>query len=402
MNSRFFKFINLFFILLLGMMATWSAGQSTITLEEALQLARKNHAGLESGRLAIEQQNKLAAAGILRPPAQISLSGEEFGFKDGPGIHAVNFQQNFYVPKVGKIQRKLYQSGAMLAQKQLTLTDQELKKRVTNAYNMVLYTGQDVELTKANVILHGDFVKVTTAQLEAGETGKIPGMAAKSRLGQVELDLEYAEERHQISLVLFNQWLRADTIYEVEGALPLPSDLPDDSILPGNPHLQVKQAEIELATIEVQRQQTLLLPQITSGLSLQKGPNTFPLFGYEVGVEMPLFKKAYQGHIEAAEVGVQVEKSAMEARKNEMERTIIELRYRLEHQIHILDYLKEQLLPLVNEQSEVNFKAYREGEIGYLEYLDSLEQVVQVKQQYLTALYEWNTFRIEMEYWIGG
>jgi outer membrane protein TolC len=69
--------------------------------------------------------------------------------------------------------------------------------------------------------------------------------------------------------------------------------------------------------------------------------------------------------------------------------------------MHILEYLQQDLTPIVNEQSEVNLQAYGEGEIGYLEYLDGLEQVVNVKQQYLSALYKFNALRIELDYWLG-
>jgi cobalt-zinc-cadmium resistance protein CzcA len=127
----------------------------------------------------------------------------------------------------------------------------------------------------------------------------------------------------------------------------------------------------------------------------------FPLFGYQLGVNVPLFKKAYQGRIEAAEVGVKVQEANLKSKEQELERTISELRYRLEHQIHILEYLQQDLTPIVKEQSEVNLKAYGEGEISYLEYLDGLEQVVKVKQQYLTALYKFNALRIELDYWLG-
>jgi cobalt-zinc-cadmium resistance protein CzcA len=82
-------------------------------------------------------------------------------------------------------------------------------------------------------------------------------------------------------------------------------------------------------------------------------------------------------------------------------RTISELRYRLEHQQYILQYLEENLTPIVQEQSEVNLKAYQEGEISYLEYLDGLEQVVSVKQQYLTALYKFHALQVELDYWLG-
>ncbi|MFT4567586.1 MAG: cobalt-zinc-cadmium resistance protein CzcA, partial [Saprospiraceae bacterium] len=157
----------------------------------------------------------------------------------------------------------------------------------------------------------------------------------------------------------------------------------------------------EEAFAKIESQKVQLLPQINSGFKLQTMSGNFPLFGYQLGVNIPLFKKAYQGRIEAAEVGVKIQEADLRNKEQELERKISELRYRLEHQIHILEYLHEDLTPIVNEQSEVNLKAYAEGEITYLEYLDGLEQVVKVKQQYLTALYKFHSFRIELDYWLG-
>ena len=56
--------------------------------------------------------------------------------------------------------------------------------------------------------------------METGETGRIPQLAARSRLGQAQLEQEHAIEKYQIALTLFNQWLQSDTLYDVEGELP--------------------------------------------------------------------------------------------------------------------------------------------------------------------------------------
>lgn len=392
-------------LLLLGclcMLATLSIGQNPIiSLENALQIARENHAGIEGAKLAVTQQNKLAEAGMLKPVSQIYLSGEEFDFNDQTGVHSINFQQNFNLPKVANAHRNLYQTGANVAEKQLALTDRNVKWQVTNAYYQVIITKQELALANENLKLYENFLQVTTAQMEAGETGKIPSLAARSRLGQARLEMEHAEERFQIARTLFNQWLRSDTNYDVEGVFPKPMAISKDSFANDNPHLQVKQAAIELATAQVKLQEAQLLPQINSGLKLQTANNNFPLFGYQFGVNVPLFKKAYRGKIEAAEIGVKVQESALQESRNKIELTTSELRYRLQHQLHVLDYLQKELAPIVEEQSAVNLSAYREGEIGYLEYLDSLEQAVLVKQQLLTAHYEFNALKLELDYWMG-
>lgn len=402
MIKRQFKIEILLLLGLVCAVATSSIGQSqSINLDEALSIARKNYAGLERDRLAVDQQNKLAEAGLPIQPTQLYFSGEEFGVNDQTGIHSINVLQNFYLPKATKAQQSFYKQGAALAEKQLALTDHELKRQVEQAYYQLLYAKQEQELVAENVALYNSFLSVTTTQIETGETGRIPQLAARSRLGQAQLEQEHALEKYQIALALFNHWLQSDTLYDVVGALSFRSDFSLDTTLQNNPHLQVIEAQQQLANANVETEKAQLLPQINSGFKLQTALGNFPLFGYQLGVNVPLFKKAYRGRIEAAEVGVLVQEAALKTKEQELERTISELRYRIKLQQRILAYLQQDLTPIVNEQREVNQSAYKEGEISYLEYLDGLEQVVKVKQQYLTALYKFNALRVELGYWLG-
>jgi cobalt-zinc-cadmium resistance protein CzcA len=400
MKQQFFK--EWVMCVIAGTIALSVFGQSkAITLDEAISIARNNYAGLERDRLTVEKYNKLATTGLPAQPTQLYVSGEEFGSNGQSGVHSLNVFQNFYLPKASKAQRAYYQKGAVLAEQQLQLTDWELKRQVELAFYQLQYANEAMVLVAENASLYNDFLTVTTAQLETGETGRLPQMAARTHLGQAQLEQEHAKEAYQIALSLFNQWLQSDSLYEAAGSLPLPTDLLQDTLQANNPHLQIIQAQKELAATNIETQKAQLLPQINSGFKLQNAFGNFPLFGYQIGVNVPLFKKAYQGRIEAAEIEVKVQEAALKTEQQKLQRTISELQYRIEHQGHILEYLQEDLTPLVNEQSAVNLQAYREGEIGYLEYLDSLEQVVKVKQQYLEALYTFQVLKVELEYWMG-
>ncbi len=377
-------------------------GQSkSIGLDEAISIASNNYAGLERDRLIVKQQNKLADSGPLKQPTQLYLSSEEFGANDQSGVHSINILQNFYVPRVGKAQKDYYKKGAAVAERELALTNQWLKLQVEQAFYQLLYAKQEKQLVSDNIVIYNNFLSVATSQLESGETGRIPQMAARSRLGQAQLEQEHSVEKYQIALTLFNQWLQSDITYMAKGELEYESSFLLDSTLLNNPHLQVFEAQRELALTKVETEKVQLLPQINSGFKLQTMSGNFPLFGYQLGVNVPLFKKAYQGRIQAAELGVKVREAELYNQEQELERTISEFRYRLEHQLHILEYIKQNLTPIVIDQSEVNLIAYEEGEIGYLEYLDGLEQVIKVKQQYLEALYKFNVLRIELNYWLG-
>lgn len=371
-----------------------------INLSDAIHLAKENYIGLERDRLQVTQYQQLAKAGLPIQPTQISISGEEFGATGQSGIHSLNIQQNFYLPKAGNAQNAYYQKGAVVAEKQLALTDKTLEWKVKQAYFQLLYAKAEQVLVEENLLLFENFLTVATTQLETGETGKIPQLAARTRLGQAQLEKEHAHEKHQIALALFNQWLNAETSFDIQGELVEVATTPAQLELE-NPHLQIILAEQDQAVSAIELEKSKLLPQINTGARLQNVNGDFPAFGYQIGINMPLFKKAYNKKIEAAEIGVKSQEAALLAERQKLTRINSELRYRLEHQAHVLAYLDKHLKPIVKEQVEVNYKAYREGEINYLEYLNSLEQAVQVKQQYLEALYEYNLLQIEMEYWMG-
>ncbi len=373
-----------------------------IGLDEALEIARSNYAGLERDRLAVEQQMQLASAGVESMPFQISVLGDEFDFGENSGIRSLSINQGFYLPKVGRSKRNYHELSAEVAQKQMDLTSQQLKREVEKAYYQLQYSKSEQLLVSENLELYKGFLEMTTSRLESGETGKIPQLAARSRHGQALLEQEHAEEQYQIALTIFNQWLRSDSIYDALEFLPVKSSNTEAAAGLENPHLGVFRARKSLAEAKVNQEKSKLLPSINTSLMLQTTNEIFPLFGYQVGMNVPVFRKAYKKNISAAEIGVKMEESALKAEEQYLERKISELKYRLEHQSHIIEYLENDLEPIVKEQSEVDLSAYLEGEIGYLEYLDGMEQVIKVKLQYLTALYTFNIIQVELDYWSGN
>ncbi|MCG8329993.1 MAG: TolC family protein [Chitinophagales bacterium] len=389
-------------MLFLCSITSWSIGQTqAISLDEALNIAKKNYAGLERDRLNLEQYQQLSNAGLPMQATQISVSGEEFRTNGATGIHSFNLQQNFYLPKASKAQQNYYQKGAGVAEKRLRLTEKELEWQVEEAYYQLLFAKEEQALAAENVALFNDFLSVATLQLEAGETGKIPQLAARTRLGQAQLAEEHAEEKYQIALSLFNQWLRTEGQFDAKGDLVQRTEHTTNEWSNNNPHLQIFQAQKEMAVSAVEVEKSKLLPQINTGARLQSVSGNFPFFGYQLGVNIPLFKKNYSTRIEAAKIGVLVQEAALKAEEQRLTQIISDLEFKLEHQRHILEYLTEDLRPIVEEQSEVNRQAFQEGEISYLEYLNSLEQVVLIKHQHLEALYEFNVLQVELDYWMG-
>ena len=107
----------------------------------------------------------------------------------------------------------------------------------------------------------------------------------------------------------------------------------------------------------------------------------------------------FESRIEVAKLDVMAKDATWKTEQQKLNRNITTLQAQLDHQRSLVDYLPTDFLPLVEEQRKLSLAAYREGEAGYLEYLDSLEQVVEVKQQYLKSLFKFNVLNVELNYW---
>jgi cobalt-zinc-cadmium resistance protein CzcA len=379
-----------------------SAQIQTISLDDAIVLALESHAGLQRDQFRIDQQYKLAEAGTTHDPMELYFSGEEFGPGNNSGIHSFNVYQNFNLPKAGRLQEAYYLKGASLAEKRMDLTDRDIRRQVSEAYYQLLFARGNYVLQDTIVILYDNFLSVATAQLETGETGKLPQLAARSHRGQAELSRQMAYEDYQAAFVIFNSWLPGEEDFDAEGQLAAPEGITSALAASDNPHLQLILAETELATAKMATEKTQLLPQINSGVKWQTASGTFPLFGYQLGLNIPLIRKSYNKRIQAAEIEIDVLEAQFETEEQALERKVDELLSRFTNQQSMLKYIQDELLPIAREQARTNLIAYQEGAVNYLEYLDGLEQAVQVKLQYLASLFKLQLVQVELTYWLGN
>jgi outer membrane protein TolC len=372
-----------------------------INLEEAIQLASKNYPQLKRDNLSIERYNKLATVGLPAQAMQIYISSEEYNPSLQSGVHSLNFQQNFYLPKASKIQQRYYKQGAEVAEQQANLSLQDLSFQIGQIHYKLLYLKALKTLQRKNIELYTDFLKASKTRFEVGEIGISAQLAAETRLSQALLKQQQNEDAYTINCSLFNQWILSDTLYEPAQELSISKKSASDSTLNDNVHLQLLKAKRDLAINAVDVQEAQLLPQINSGVKLQNSFGVFPLFAFQAGVNVPLFRKSYKGRIDAANIQVKVQEANIAAEQQNLERKQMDLHYRMEQEMKTMDHLQEYLIPLIDKQSTLNQKAYREGIIGYLEYLDSLEQVIKVKRLYVDALYSYNITSLELSYWMS-
>ena len=296
------------------------AQNQKVSLEEAITIGKRNYPTLKASQLQVAQAQKLTDVKAIHPRSNIYISGEEFNFGENQGVHSVGILQSFNLGKANRSRREVYQQQAELAQKQQDLNEREIAYYISLSYYDYLFQKQLKGYAESLVKSYQDFVTVNQDRFQAGEIGKLPLLTAEDQLKAVEFSLQALEQEQILAQAQFNNWLQSDTLFDTDlDILPLPGDIENEELV-NHPLVQYYQQTEQLALARVEVAKSQLSPQLQTGAMLQTVHGNFPNYGYQLGINVPLFsRKGQKVQVEAAEMQVQVQQAQKQAVVRELE-----------------------------------------------------------------------------------
>ena len=386
-------------VLGLGVFSFQGGAQSgPISLAEAQQIAVKKYPSLVADRLQIQKGEQLSQLPTFHPRANIFLGGEEFNFGKERGIQSFNVQQNFNLPKQAKSLRAWYTAQAKASSAALVKSETALKAAVALAYYDVLYYRQKQGLVQEQVDLYEAFETLTQDLQAAGETGKIPVLKAQGKKWEVNLVLDQTEADYQIMLQQLNNWLMG-TGYEPSTAqLPSPTTAAPTQNLNAHPQLVLLQQRQQVAERQVAVLQTQYHPQLNTAISLQRVNGGFLFYGFQLGMNVPLFQQATKTRMEAAKIDIAIQGAKAESTLLQLANNLEKLSQQREQQLKRINYIEQRLIPQAEEQQALLLEAFRQGEAAYFEYVQGIETLIRYKMQHLDTLYRYHLIENQMQY----
>ena len=269
-------------------------------------------------------------------------------------------------------------------------------------------------------------LKNAEIRLKTGETGILEKTTAETQRLQIAHQIQLLESDiifYQIQLKnLLNtentEGSNPPRVLGVTGgylpekqALKVAFSLPDNAdLLKNHPEMQFLKQQIAIVQQQILVEKDQLLPSFSAGYSLQsvRGTQTFGTKDYtynavpqfstlQFGAQIPLFKKATQSRIAAAQIGEHVAQSTLQARE-----TAAQNRYRLlaqqfqKEQQNVL-YFEKTALPQAQKLRDIANVSRKNGKIGYVEWSFSVAQALAIEQQYLDAIKQYNQVVIEIK-----
>lgn len=375
---------NKFFIAMVLLSLSFTArAQQPISIDEAIGKAIKAHPTLTAMRLNEEKNRLMQKSVSILGDLELSGGGEEIGHGNDAVYTLARVRQNFS-PFGASSRRNVYRQQTRVAQAQTRVAERDLARQVSADFITDYATRLRCDNLQTLDSLYADFEQVARRRYELEAISLIEYQTASNRRRQVALSLEEARKDLEVAHRNLSRWLSADTLYMAAQADP---KLTIDAASPSqHPLVQLGQEQTRLAEADIKAAKRNLNPGLFVEGGVQKiGPRT-GYYAWQVGISLPLSFGANKAVVKAS----QTELARIAAENEATMRTLTSDRQTLkaeyEKYSHSVAYYRQTALPLAREQRRIAAVSYREGSIGYLDFIQALTDAMTTEQGYVDAL----------------
>ena len=381
-------------VCLLGFPSTLKA-QQAISLEEAQRIAVENYPAMRAARLNTQSAEALKRSALDLGETEISTGGEEIGPGNEATYTLVAVRQNLDILSIAAKMGYLSQQ-ARVAEAEARLAERELSREVGIDYATAIVARERTRVYQHLDSIYRDFERAAQLRYETEATTKLEYISAQQQARQTRLALNEAQVDERIALQNLNRWLgegadyRPKAQWNVEGLV-----LADDD----HPSLVLAQEKVRLAEAQMKADKAELLPKIYIQGGTQKIGDKPGYWTYEVGVSLPLFSAARSARTKSGRLQHEAEKARQEHARQQLNDELRRLTAIGEKWSSQLRYYREAELPLADEQQRVAIASYKEGAIGYTDFIQNMKEASKVQLDYWAAYGEYMINRMNLLYY---
>lgn len=356
---------------------TQAAGQ-TLRLQQVLDSALQFHPARQAAALKARQQRELLPMATSLPDPVLNLESPTGNF------YTLGLTQSFDLPAVYRRQKALQQVQLERANTEIAVVEQELKYRVALAFTDWQYQYAVLRRLAAQDSAVQATAAVAERLFQQGQGDALQAQFARLQAATGSVRLRQAEQR------VLQAWenLRALSGLQRQGP-PEPFDarllgpvVPIGAGMAGTPAGRVGELGIALAERELTLTKSRQLPRLTLGY-LNQGDRNSPWHNrFNVGLNVPLWRKQYSAGIQAAKTGVDIARQHLAAQSLEWQAALGRAQAEAAQQRQALVEYAEVVLPAAWSLSDTARRLYEGGLSDLSAYLRYRNDALEVELSY--------------------
>ncbi|MBD0831008.1 CusA/CzcA family heavy metal efflux RND transporter [Aestuariibaculum sediminum] len=366
-------------------------GQNTpITLNETINLAVENNASLKASALKTEESKSLIGSAFYFDKTQLFYSYDENNMAiNGIPLKVFGVSQEFKFPTLYFADKKVYKAKSKLQNTQYNIKLETLKRDVSLAYYQLSYAKNKAESYRFLDSLYRNFSKAAQRRFELGETNYLETLSAKSK--QKQLETKYRQSLLEVNAAReqLKAFVQVDTLpetYSKIDKLELQTISVDDNVGLG----YYDHYKDYYKALNQQEKQHLLPDLSVEYFQGSNGTLNDNLIGYQFGIKIPLLFSGNASKIKATKLASESVIAEQENYKIKLKSEHQRLLSELEQYNQTINYFENEGKMLSIEIIKTANRNFKEGEIDFFQYIQSIETATEIQLDYLDNLNHYN------------
>ncbi len=375
------------------------AQQEPLSLQELIPLAIENNMGLQASSLEVTKSDALINSAFSFDKTEMYYQFDENNLAvNNEPLKVFGIQQNFRFPTVYYSEKRRNQANLNVATKAFEIQKKGIERKVTTAYYDYQIAREKEVTYKELDSLYTSFSKIAARRFELGETNYLEKITAASK--QKQINLSYTQAQKEVKVFFGNLMKVIQSEEEISVAKTTELKVKMTTLEIGDsPEIDFYQSSIALQEAERRFEKQQLLPDIS--LNYFQGSNSElkgNLYGYQIGLKIPLLFGGNSAKIKAAKISEDIAVANASEYEVQLNAKLNALKISLAQLQEALDYYENEGKLLSQEILKTADGSFRNGEIDFYQYIQSLESVYDIKLGYLEKLQEYNKTSIAINY----
>lgn len=388
--------------------------QRQLTPREAVSIALENHPSVHAREYQLQARQKLKQTSFDWGKTNLSLMRGQY--------NSLNTDNNFGItqtipfPTVSVSVAKLNRAEAASAEQELHITEVELAYLVRQSYLRLQHLSAHRKLLLSQDTLYENFTRAAALRFKTGESNLLEKATAETQWMENKNQLQLNEREAAVETIQLQTLLHTnEPIVPSESFAPM-SPAVEWAVagLQVNPKLNFWKFQTEATLAARQMERHRFLPELTIGyfnqslIGFQRTGSSETFFdgdkrftGWVFGISLPLWFLPQAGRAQASSLQHAATKKNYEGVARQLEGEYAQAIKAFEkNQANLNYYLHEASANarMILDQAQ---RAYKAGEIGYLEYLQALRNSYSIKTNHLQAVYDYNLALLRVEFLLG-
>lgn len=390
-----------------------SPTSQVFTLEQAIASALKHNPTLQSASTEIDLQRALRRTATDIGKTNVSLMlGQYNSFEQDNNL---TISQTIPFPTVFTSQDALGDAQTRSAELKRSVTQNDLVYAVKLAFYQIAVLTERERLLHEQDSLITAFAKAADMRYTTGETTQLEASTAALQASEIAVALSqtradvHTTERQLQTLLASEAPVGIIPPSSLKRTLQLPTDT---ATFARNPLYAFIKQHTDVAAAAKALEVARLLPDLSIGyfsqtlVGAQEGGRVYGtndrFSGVQIGVAVPIWILPQLAKVEAAGLAADIARTNAEAYRLQLSGVYAKAVQQFLKFKTSIEYYEQHALPQAALIQTTAQKSYQRGDVGYLEYSQSLARVISVKTNYVEALSQYNQAVLTLEFLAGN